>query len=239
MWRGFQSLDCCSAKQLIFWPEPPAEGHTDAARVLESRRSTLLGQCYWQLGLTKCAVCGDTGLAHMIGEAQLASSKDAHIAISMTDLLMHITSQATTGWCCFKALVGTLGPEKLTWTMPESMHALPHQSSAVLASLTKAFRKSFQVTKLQWDLNISHVVWLLGLLDRISQKIIHGFRKKKKEKKNHVGKDNSPYINLGKRKTLAQKSHEYSAPQSYKAESADGDLEGSWMHLDPEPSCEV
>eukprot|EP00983_Pelagomonas_calceolata_P074831 1152719-Pelagomonas_calceolata.AAC.1 len=48
-----------------------------------------------------------------------------------------------------------------------------------------------------------------------------------------VGRGNSPYINLGKGDTLAQKSRESPPPRSYKTENTNGDLEGYWKHPAP------
>eukprot|EP00983_Pelagomonas_calceolata_P061174 1146715-Pelagomonas_calceolata.AAC.1 len=59
-----------------------------------------------------------------------------------------------------------------------------------------------------------------------------------KEKKNYVGRGNSPYINQGKGDTLAQKSRESPPPQSYKEEKANVDLEGYRKHPAPEPGYE-
>eukprot|EP00983_Pelagomonas_calceolata_P010676 345612-Pelagomonas_calceolata.AAC.1 len=62
-------------------------------------------------------------------------------------------------------------------------------------------------------------------------------RKEKKGKKNYVGRGNSPYINQGKRDTLAQKSRESPPPPRW-IKIIGGDLEGYLRHPAPKHGCE-
>eukprot|EP00983_Pelagomonas_calceolata_P034339 1075720-Pelagomonas_calceolata.AAC.1 len=64
-----------------------------------------------------------------------------------------------------------------------------------------------------------------------------GAASRKKRKENYVGRGNSLYINLGKGDAL-EKSRESPPQQSYKTESANGDLEGYWKHPAPGPGCD-
>eukprot|EP00983_Pelagomonas_calceolata_P061557 1146873-Pelagomonas_calceolata.AAC.1 len=57
--------------------------------------------------------------------------------------------------------------------------------------------------------------------------------RKRKEKKNYVGRGNSPYINQGKGDTLAQKSLEPPPSTKLQKEESNGDLEGYWKHPAP------
>eukprot|EP00983_Pelagomonas_calceolata_P067674 1149563-Pelagomonas_calceolata.AAC.4 len=65
--------------------------------------------------------------------------------------------------------------------------------------------------------------------------------RQEQKRKNYAGRGNSTYINLGKGDTLAQKSCESPSPQSFKTESAHGDLEvcgyteqnGHEVHMQP------
>eukprot|EP00983_Pelagomonas_calceolata_P053207 1143202-Pelagomonas_calceolata.AAC.13 len=61
---------------------------------------------------------------------------------------------------------------------------------------------------------------------------------KRKQKKNYIGRESSPYINLGKGDTLAQTSRDPPPPQGYRTENAIGDLEGCWKLPPPGPGCE-
>eukprot|EP00983_Pelagomonas_calceolata_P011856 380684-Pelagomonas_calceolata.AAC.1 len=56
----------------------------------------------------------------------------------------------------------------------------------------------------------------LASLDDINYRILLDKSQVEKEKKNYVGRGNSPYINQKKGDTLAQKSRESPPPQSYK-----------------------
>eukprot|EP00983_Pelagomonas_calceolata_P018246 571689-Pelagomonas_calceolata.AAC.1 len=95
-----------------------------------------------------------------------------------------------------------------------------------------------------WEaLSLMHVaerqawIFLSFFLARISSE--------EEKKKYYVGRGNYPCINnlliiplKGKGDTLAQRSRDSPPPQSYKPESANGDLEHYWKHPAPGPGCE-